>query len=250
MHGFPSRDGMAPAEFLAACRNDLEKYDTVSFIQTTIEDVTRQGDDFVACDTAGNTSVSKAILIAAGLVDVLPDVPNIRSYYGLSVHHCPYCDGWENRGKRLGVIGSDDAALSLARELLIWSSDVTLFLHQAKPSFKPSANTSRLKTVSERITGLEGTPEKLNAVLLENQNRIPCDSLFFSPAQCQHSPLALRLGCRPRGEAAVGSGPRGDTGIDGLFIAGNVTGGIQMVLAAAAEGLRAGIAINEWLGVE
>ena len=39
----------------------------------------------------------------------------------------------------------------------------------------------------------------------------------------------------------------GSTAIQGLFAAGNATRGIQMAMIAAAEGLKAGAAINCWL---
>lgn len=118
--------GIGPRKFLDHAREQLAKYETVSFVKTTIAAVTREGALFVVRDREGNIRKSKAVLLATGLVDQLPDVPNMDNYHGISVHHCPYCDGWENRGKVLGVIGADEAAKQLALELRLWSREVTL----------------------------------------------------------------------------------------------------------------------------
>ena len=87
---------------------------------------------------------------------------------------------------------------------------------------------------------------QLESVSLENGESIPCDTLFFSPNQAQHSPLAQALGCRVEG-SSVDCDSKGSTDVPGLFVAGNSSKGIQMAIVAAAEGLIVAAAINDWL---
>jgi thioredoxin reductase len=247
LHGFLGSDGIPPLEFLRRSRAQLERYETVRYVTTTIVDVEHGKAGFITRDAAGKEWRSRALLIATGLVDRLPAVPGIEDFMGTSVHHCPYCDGWENRGKRLGVIGSDPDAVGLGIELLRWSGDVTIYTNGGKQDLAADpARKPPLEFVTEKISALEGGGGKLVSILLENGGRRDCDSLFFFPSQYLHSDLALKLGCQIEGEA-LACGPSGETMTDGLFLAGNATVGVQMALLAAAEGLKAGVAINNWL---
>ena len=251
MHAFLGFDGISPREFLLRARTQLGKYTTVSYVKTTIDEVTREGTLFVVRDSERRTWKSKTVLLATGLVDHLPEIPDIDTYYGTSVHHCPYCDGWENRGKVLGVIGADEAATLLALELCLWSSQVILFTNEPESGGKPPDLPARsgIRLVTGRIGSLqsvEGVETQLEAVSMENGRRIACHALFFSPHQALHSSLAQRLGCRVDG-SSVSCDSDGDTDVPGLFVTGNATRGIQMAIVAASEGLVTAAAINNWL---
>jgi thioredoxin reductase len=251
MHGFIGFDGVDPTEFLSIARKQLEKYETVSFMGDTVEDVTRNGIGFQAECASGHLYLAKAVLIATGLVDLLPAVSGIRDFYGISVHHCPYCDGWEHRGERIAVLGSDEASVDLALELLRWSQDVSLFTMGIE--ITPVASVERLhalpvNVIEGRIAALEGSEGRVERLRMEDGTVHECDAVFFSPVQAQHSSLARRLGCDVDGNAgAVVSQPDCSTGIQGLFVAGNASKGIQMAIVAAAEGVKAAAAINRWL---
>jgi thioredoxin reductase len=215
-------------------------------VSGTVVDVSNEGSCFLIREKAGREWRSRTVLIATGLVDHLPEIPDIAKYYGTSVFHCPYCDAWENRGLPMGVISGDEAAAQLAEELLAWSDDVTLFSHREDASdIQKRLVGTPVKVVPGEVTGLEGEGGILHFVCVGDR-RTECRALFFSPAQAQHSTLAQRLGCRME-EGMVGCGPDGGTGVAGLFVAGNVSGGVQMAIVAAAEGVKAAVAIHEWL---
>lgn len=251
MHAFLGLDGINPHKFLRRARKQLLKYSTVSFVKTTIEEVRREGAFFLVRDCEDRIWKTKAVLIATGLLDCLPDVPNIDLYYGTSVHHCPYCDGWENRGKVLGVIGTDKAAKQLALELCLWSSEVILFTNKSAdrgktPEFPSSSDVRVVRGEIDCLHSVEGMERQLEAVSLESGERIACDALFFSPHQAQHSSLAQSLGCNVEG-SSVSCDSDGGTDVNGLFVTGNATKGIQMAIVAASEGLITAAAINDWL---
>src|SRR4030095_8023668 len=82
---------------------------------------------FVVRDEQGRLYHSKKLLVATGLTDMLPPVPGLREMYGQSVFHCPYCDGWEVRDKKLGVYAKDKNGFELAISLKTWSRHVSLY---------------------------------------------------------------------------------------------------------------------------
>ena len=46
---------------------------------------------------------ARKVLLATGLIDEVPRLKGIEKLYGKSVHHCPYCDGFEHREQPLAV---------------------------------------------------------------------------------------------------------------------------------------------------
>lgn len=59
----------------------------------------------------------RKVLLATGVRDELPQIPGFEALYGKRIHHCPYCDGWELRGTRLGVLGEGEKVHHLALKL-------------------------------------------------------------------------------------------------------------------------------------
>src|SRR4029450_5102035 len=68
----------------------------------------------------------RKVLLATGVVDKLPSIPGIDAFYGKSVHHCPYCDGWEHRDEPVSVYGRGHSGTALALMMRNWSKDVAL----------------------------------------------------------------------------------------------------------------------------
>ena len=69
---------------------------------------------------------ARKLIIATGVADTLPNIPGFAPLYGKSIHHCPYCDGWQWRGRRLAAYGRGEDAAGLALLLLGWSRRVVV----------------------------------------------------------------------------------------------------------------------------
>src|SRR5205823_9089112 len=96
VHGFFTRDGMPPTQLLQIGREQLQPYGVeIRAIEVTGACVHTEG--FCVALADGTELFSRKLLIATGVKDHLPDVPGVADFYGTSVHHCPYCDGWEWR---------------------------------------------------------------------------------------------------------------------------------------------------------
>ena len=67
---------------------------------TRVTEVVPAGEEFRFVCADGMTGAASKILLATGLVDELPDVERIEPLYGLSVHHCLYCDVSNTRVSR------------------------------------------------------------------------------------------------------------------------------------------------------
>src|SRR3954453_5436162 len=127
MHGYLTRDGMPPSEFLAVARRELAQYDRVPLRQVEVTGGECQpGGHFKVTLATGEELESRKLLVATGVADKVPDLPGFADLYGRSVFHCPYCDGWEARDTPLAIYGRGRRGSGLALVVTAWSRDLVL----------------------------------------------------------------------------------------------------------------------------
>jgi thioredoxin reductase len=248
LHGYLTRDGIAPATFLEHARQDLAQYDTVRVVDG--EAVSAQ------CLPTGRFSVklgngqeyfSRKLLLATGVVDNLPDIPGFKELYGTSVFHCPYCDGWEFRDQPLAIYGSGTRGLGVALEMTAWSSDLVLCTDG--PSGIDADGVARLarngiSIREERVDRLEGQDGVLSKIVFRDGATLARRAIFFSTGQYQRSDLLSRLGCEFNDKGTVRTGKYETTHLPGLYVCGDASRAVQWVIVAASEGAEAAFAIN------
>ena len=247
MHGFLTRDGMPPLEFLRLARQELTPYDTVSVRDVTVTDARCEEGRFVTTLETGEVLESRKLLIATGVRDKVPTIDGIANLYGRSVFHCPYCDGWELRGLPLAVYGKGEKGYGLGLELTAWSSDILLCTDG--PSELETRQIERLArngiTVCENpVVRLEGEDGMLRRVVFEGTEPSERRALFFTTGQYQQSALATQLGCELNEKGTVPTGSYETTHLRGLYVAGDASRAVQWVVIAASEGAQAAFAIN------
>ena len=248
MHGFLSRDGVPPLEFLRLAREELRQYDTVSVRDAEVVSAECQADKRFAVTLDGGERVtSRKLLLATGVVDNVPDIPRIREFYGRSVFHCPYCDGWEVRNQPIAVYGNHERGLGLSLELTGWSRDLVLCTDG--PCDIDAAGRARLArhgvaVREDRIAELDGRDGMLSEIVFTDGSRLARRAMFFTTGQSQQSDLLVRLGCEFNEKGTVRTGKYETTHLPGLFVAGDASRDVQWVVVAAAEGAEAAFAIN------
>jgi thioredoxin reductase len=249
MHGFLSRDGIAPSELLRLGREQLRQYHSVELRQVRVVDAVQQDGHFEVTLEDGIRLETRKLLLATGVCDELPPLAGAEDFYGRGVHHCPYCDGWELRDQPLAVYGGEKHGRKLAVELRQWSTNLTLCTNgQAALSGQERERLRRngIAIREERIACLEGK-EHLEQLVFENGETLPCRALFFKGAEHQRSDLAARFGCDFTKRGAVRTGEYEATNVPGLFVAGDASYRVQLAIIAASEGAAAAYAINTLL---
>lgn len=246
MHGFLSRDGMPPLEFLATAREQMRRYDTVELREGCVTAAECRDRTFHVTLEDGAEHDARKLLIATGVVDSLPEIPGFQELYGVSVFHCPYCDGWEVRDQPLAIYGRGDRGLGLSLELTAWSRDLVLCTDG--PSELSADDRARLdrngiRVRDERILRLEGDA-RLERVVFAAGAPLARRAVFFTTGQRQQSRLAHRLGCEINEKGTVRTGKYETTHLTGLYVAGDASRAVQWVVVAAAEGAEAAFDIN------
>lgn len=248
MHGYLTRDGIAPREFLGLGRAQLQQYDTVQVIDVEVAAAACEGENrFSVTLATGQTHLARKLLLATGVVDRVPPIPGFAELYGRSVFHCPYCDGWEIRDEPWAVYGKGDRAYGLALELTTWTHDIVVCTDG--PADMDRRQRSRLEQLGmsireDRVARLDGADGVLARIVFETGDPLPRRALFFTTGQEQRSQLALSLGCEFNDKGTVRTGKYEATHLPGLYVAGDASRAVQWVVVAAAEGAEAAFAIN------
>lgn len=247
LHGFLSRDGIAPAELRAIAGEQLAPYTSV------VVDVARTDTGFSVRTGDGRSFRTRKLLLSAGVVDTLPDQPGFRELYGVAVFHCPYCDGWEMRDQPLAVYGrGDQKGGGLALEMTLWSRDIVLCSDgpsDLSAEYRQRLDRHGIAIREERIARLEvgsKVPYKASFdIVFESGSLLRRAAIFFNTGRRQSTDLAARLGCDmydPKG-CTVGNDQQ-MTHVPGLYVAGDASRDVLQAIVAASEGSEAAIGIN------
>jgi thioredoxin reductase len=252
LHGYLTRDGIHPAEFLNIARAEIAQYG-LECLETEIQSAVCAGPGFEVTIAGGRTLRTRKLLIATGVLDRLPKLPGVENFYGRSVFHCPYCDGWEMRDQPLAVYGKGAQGYGLALSLKTWSADVVLCSDggaRLGATERQALAQHGIAVRQERIERLEGQNGTLEKIVFRGGAELPRRAIFFSTGQDQHSKLAQSLGCDFTSKGAVRTNRKEGTNVPGLYVAGDASRDVQFVIVAAAEGVKAAVAINKALQQE
>lgn len=247
-HGFITRDGVHPEELKRLAREDIAKYDSVELKKKRIVNVNRVTETHYELTTSeGETFHSIKILIAVGLKEKLPNIPDIEKFYGTSLFSCPYCDGWELRDQPLAVI-ADKMVFRLAKEVYTWSRDLVVFTNgegRLEEEEKKKLQAKGVVVREEAIDGLEGENGQLRSVRLEDGTLIDRTGGFVTPLWSHAADFAKELGCKQNEHGGILTDEYGRTNVWNVYAAGDAALIVpaQLVIAAG-EGSAAAIGIN------
>jgi thioredoxin reductase len=245
--GLLGQEGRPPAELYADGHAELAALPSVEVRRGEVVDGAREGARFVLDLADGAREASRRVLLATGMEYRPPALPGVAERWGGSVFHCPFCHGWEVRGRPLGVLDRGATGVERALLLRMWSGDVTLLADG--PADLDEEQAARLRAASvvvdeRRVTGLRGPGDALSAVVFEGGAERPLEGLMVEARLHQRSDLAARLGAKaaepnPMAADAVAVDAGFATNVPGLLAAGDLTGVMPSVANAVSAGSNA-----------
>lgn len=244
--GFP--DGIAGVDLLERLRQQA-LMGNVDLIADTVTALRHERDDFVAAASAPIRA--RAVLIATGIVDTLPPIPDVTNMIESgALRLCPICDAYEVIDRRIAVIGPADQAAKKAVFLRTYSNDVTLLVTEPISDLDPGAS-ELLKRAD--VTVEECLPDSVRAeahgalVSLPDGRTLSFDTIYPAMGCTMRSKLAIDLGAAfdESGNLVVDSHQR--TGIAGLYAAGDVVDEINQIAVAFGHAAIAAVDIHSYL---
>ncbi|HEY0248782.1 MAG TPA: NAD(P)/FAD-dependent oxidoreductase [Gryllotalpicola sp.] len=238
-HGTLGLDGVPPLELRRIGREQFLAYPGA---EHTSGRVTAVAPDLTVSvqGLRGNPDLElrpRAVLVATGLTEVLPNVPNLRAYYGTALHSCIECDGYEKIGLPLALIGESSDLAERAREIVHWSDDLIVFTNGADvvtPEEETLLSDRGIRVERAPLAEVEGERAIMTGLRLENGAVIAREAGFVRPEWIPQADFltgtdAARDGS---GRVVVDAGFR--TNVPGLYAAGDVTAREPMQIAVAA----------------
>ncbi len=246
--GFVTRDGTPPEDLRAVGREQLARYD-VTILDAHVEAATRTDDGFCLTLTDRDDTIrTRTLVLATGIADILPPVPGMREAWGAGVAHCPYCHGWELKGRPTAFYGTGDDAFEMGRFLTLWTDRMTV-VSDGPADLTPEQRSeldARGVAVDERPVGrIEQTDGAVSAVVFEDGARLAVGAVYVKPDVRPRSGLAEALGAHANPNRLLVTDDVGRVeGVPGLYLAGDTAEKQHQVVLAAASGTRVAFALN------
>ncbi|WPR73795.1 NAD(P)/FAD-dependent oxidoreductase [Algoriphagus sp. NG3] len=252
-HNFLTQDGRTPAEISALARQQVEQYNTVSFLSGNAVSAKKSGDGFEIQTEDGEVFQSKKLILATGVQDIMPDIPGFAECWGISVIHCPYCHGYEVRNQKTGILANGDFGFEFGKMITNWTKDLTLFTNgkstlTAEQTTKLTAKgVTVIETEIDHISHLNGNLERL---ILKDGTNIPLQALYAKADFVQSSNIPSSLGVELTDHGHIKVDPMQNTSIPGIYACGDNTTQFRSVSYAVSTGTMAGAACNKELIAE
>lgn len=244
MHGYLGHEGVAPGDFLATAREEVRSYG-VEVLRGTVDDITSEDGQFRLHVANGHRVRARRVIVATGLVDVLPDIDGLAAHWGGDVVHCPFCHGFEVRDQQLVQIVTHPMGLHPAPLLRRLTDRLTLVLHDGVTARDPALVRLRragVPVLEQRVRRVvDDATGRLAGVELEDGTTLPADAVVVGPGFRVRTDaltsLAPTVVAHPSGLGdVVETDPTGATSVPGLYAVGNIADPSQQVLHAAANG--------------
>lgn len=202
--------------------------------------------------THNETIQARTVLLATGVVDVEPEMEGFQEVKekGL-IRYCPICDGFEFTNERIGVIARDEHGVRESVFIKHFSADLTM-VDIDNGAFLDQRLTKRL--ARENIDLVQGCVDRIFAddrdfvhVQMQDGTEHVFDVLYCALGTRVRSDLSRELGVRRNADDYLIIDEHMQTGIEGLYAAGDMTNRLSQITVATGQAAIAATAIHNRL---
>jgi thioredoxin reductase len=249
-HNFITHDGSTPKAIAMQAKEQVLKYDTVTFLTGMAVSATRHDKSFDVQTAAGDTFFSRKLLFTTGIKDQFPAIEGFAECWGITAIHCPYCHGYEVRHERTGIMANGDIGYEFAKLISNWTKDLTLFTNGKSiltPEQTAKLQQHNIPIIETEITAFEHTNGYLNQVRFKDGATLSMKAVYSKLPFVQHCEIPMQLGCALNEQGYLTVDNFYKTTVPGVFAAGDNTVQMRAVSLATASGGFAGAVINKEL---
>ncbi|MDF2987291.1 MAG: thioredoxin reductase [Eubacterium sp.] len=195
--------------------------------------------------TSENTFTGRTVLLATGQPQKKLKIDGLKELEGIGVSYCTTCDGFFYKNLKVGVLGNKDFAIHEAEELKPFTSNITIYSNGKELEYSGDYSKlhDRFRIVDKTVLKLEGK-EYLERIYFTDGTLENLDGLFIANDSASSIDFARKLGVLTEGASIIVDKDQ-KTNVDGLFAAGDCTGGFKQVSTAVGQGAMAARKIIE-----
>jgi thioredoxin reductase len=250
-HGYLTRDGISPLELRKLGRDEFLSYEGAEHRQTMATSVVPVDGGFeISCEFRGQQSsgVAGVVLVTTGLSETLPDIAQLRAFYGTFIHSCIECDGYDKRDQPLALIGEHPDLVERALLLSQWTDDLIVFTHGSdvvSAADEAALGSRGISVDRRRVTSIDGDRDGMRGVVLEDGTMVARAGGFVRPEWSAALDYVAATEAELDGDGLLVVDGHGRTSVAGLYAAGESTApGPQQLIVAAGDGARVAAVIN------
>lgn len=232
--GFPG--GISGRALLKRLRTQLSAYD-VAIHAGGVQALHKRDDAFVLVADAGREFGALKVLLATGIVDVLPDVDWVEAAIEVgALRLCPVCDGYEASDQRIAVYAPAGSGFDHAVFLRTYSAHVALVFSDDSTvgeELRGRAAVEGVRIIDDardlRFDGgrcsfarADGTRERF-------------DTVYPFLGSHARSELATAVGARSDADGALSVDHDQMTSVEGLYAAGDVVSSLNQISVAVGH---------------
>ncbi|WP_231844893.1 NAD(P)/FAD-dependent oxidoreductase [Methanocella arvoryzae] len=247
VENYPGFDSIQGIELVEKFHSQLGRYNVMQ-VPALISRVTHEGDTFTLVTENGEFKTNSIILATGSRYRQL-NIPGEKEFSYKGVSYCAVCDGSFYKGKTVALLGHGDQAAKSAIYLAGLCREVIIL--SPKPERESVTYAEQLDAMpniqivlSSKVLAIEGDQyvERLRYTVKNGPEQVLKVDGVFIEGGTPNSVLAKEIGLDvdEKGNVAVDR-PDMHTKIDGVFAAGDVTGGIHQISKAVGEGACAAV---------
>lgn len=248
-HNFLTQDGKAPKEISEIAKDQVLKYETVSFFEGRVAKTSQNSEGFEVEIDNGEKFSAKKIILASGVKDQIPDIKGFAECWGISVIHCPYCHGYEVKGKKTGILSNGDLAFEFSKLVFNLSKDLSLFTNGECTLNEEQAerfSQNKINIVEDEIKEIVHENGNIRKIVFKNGSEKALEALYAKiPFEQNINTEDLQLELTEHGFIKIDHFHK--TSTDGVFACGDNTTMMRSVANAVAQGNFTGAIVNKEL---
>jgi len=247
-HNFLTNDGLSPQDLRDNAKKQVLAYPTVQFLDGLATDVFPRENIFDVATKNEETFTTRKIIFATGVTDTIPLIDGFSECWGISILHCPYCHGYESKGKKTAILGNGDMGYELAKVISHWTDDLTLYTNGTStlsPDEVLNLNRHNIIVVQNEIDFLEQEDGAVKAIHFKDAKPEHPEVIYTQLPFKQQCDIPEKLGLEMTDKGFICVSKHLETSIPGIFAAGDCLSLFRSVANAVASGNKVGALINK-----
>ncbi len=252
-HNFITHDGAEPAAIAQKAREQVLEYATVTLLEGEAIAAKALEPGFEISMQDGTKLSAQKLIFATGIADIFPEIEGFADCWGKTIIHCPYCHGYEFRGKKTAIWAEGDRALHISSLVHNLSKEISL-ISQNKEAFNKEQleklQKHKIPLIDKAIKSIVHKKGAIQKLVFEDGQESTFDAVYAAIPFLQQTQLPETLGCSLTEMGHIKVDAFQKTEVPGIYACGDNSSMMRSVANAVYTGNLAGAMVNNELTQE